>query len=54
MYGHWIHLEELPEKFLEPDIPGTLETETPQKQAQHRFDPQIKSSEGETVRYKDS
>ena len=27
MYGHWIYLEELPEKFLESDISGTLETE---------------------------
>ena len=25
MYGHWIHLEELPEKFLEPEISGILE-----------------------------
>ena len=26
MYGHWIYLEELPEKFLESQISGTLET----------------------------
>ena len=27
MHGYWIYLEELPEKFLESDISGTLETE---------------------------
>ena len=27
MYGHWVHLEELPEKFLESDISSNLETE---------------------------
>ena len=27
MYGHWIYLEELLEKFLESQITGTIETE---------------------------
>ena len=26
MYGHWIYLEEHPEKLLESDISGILET----------------------------
>ena len=26
MYGHWIYLEKLPEKFLESQITGALET----------------------------
>ena len=57
MHGNWIYLEKLPEKFLESDISSNLETEGVTKQAPHvciRLDPWIKSSEGETVIYKDS
>ena len=27
MHGHWVYLEEFPEKFLESDISSNLETE---------------------------